>query len=353
MSVRSALRRYIKHTAIQYGLELAALCAGRLFAGAAERGLVFTLHHVRPPRGLAFEPNDLLEITPEFLDEAIGAARDFGLTPVALDELPRLLADRADTRRFVSFTLDDGYRDNATYAAPVFRKHGVPYTIFVSAGFVERSRTIWWKTAEDLLRAVDELRFDFGAGMETLPTRSRLQKFAAFERLVEFVDRDDEDEAVARIDAAARACGIDPLAIVQREVMDADALRRLAEDPLARLGAHSVTHPNLTRVSAARLADELAQSAARVEAYVGIRPRALAYPYGRRMAVGEREIAAARAAGFAMAVTTQPGMVSGATLDRITAVNRVSLNGRYQRRRYVTALASGIPVLMLQRAGLA
>jgi hypothetical protein len=60
MSVRSALRRYIKHIAIQYGLELAALCAGRLFAGAAERGLVFTLHHVRPPRGLAFEPNDLL-----------------------------------------------------------------------------------------------------------------------------------------------------------------------------------------------------------------------------------------------------------------------------------------------------
>ena len=47
--------------------------------GAATRGtgVILTLHHVRPwrPATPGFAPNRLLEITPEFLDEALGVVR--------------------------------------------------------------------------------------------------------------------------------------------------------------------------------------------------------------------------------------------------------------------------------------
>src|ERR1700722_18876132 len=112
-TLRSAAKRSVKHLMIRAGLETAALLdAGRFAPSAAGRGVIFTLHHVRPARTYDFEPNGHLSVTPEFLDQAITAARECGLHPVPLEDLPSFLADPSDTRRFMCFTLDDGYRDN-------------------------------------------------------------------------------------------------------------------------------------------------------------------------------------------------------------------------------------------------
>jgi peptidoglycan/xylan/chitin deacetylase (PgdA/CDA1 family) len=329
-------------------LEAVALSGvGRLMPSAAGRGVIFTLHHVRPARGYDFEPNGHLSVTPQFLDAAIVAGRQCGLHPVHLEELPELLADSSDRRKFMCFTLDDGCRDNAQFAAPVFRKHGVPYTMFITPGFVERSRTMWWETAEALTRAAASFNFDFGHGMETVPCSSRQEKFVAFERLAKFVESVDEDDAVAKIDQAAISAGVDPLGIVDHEIMTAAELRDLVKDPLARLGAHTVTHPNLSRVSDDRLRHELEQSAARVAAYSGRAPKSVCYPYGGRHAVGPRETKVAIETGFALGVTTQPGVLNSERPERLAELPRVSLNGQYQKSRYVRALVSGLPFFFM------
>jgi len=343
-SLRSAAKRTAKHLMIRAGLEAVALSgAGRFVPSAAGRGVIFTLHHVRPVRSCDFHPNGHLSITPEFLDEAIAAARQCGLHPIHLEDLPGLLLDSLDTRKFMCFTLDDGYRDNEKYAAPVFRQHGVPYTIFITPGFVERTRTMWWETAEELTRTVSSFKFDFGQGVETVKCYSYREKFLAFERLANFVESTDEDDAIAKIDLVAKSVGIDPQGIVDREIMTAAELQNLTADPLARLGAHTITHPNLARVSENRLEQELEQSAARVAGYCGHTPKSFSYPYGGRRAVGLRETQAATEAGFTVAVTTQPGVLSSKSLEKPTELPRVSLNGHYQRSRYVRALASGLP----------
>jgi peptidoglycan/xylan/chitin deacetylase (PgdA/CDA1 family) len=341
----SAAKRLLKRAAILWGLEAVALSRGwRLWPAAGGRGIVFTLHHVRPAAPKAHDPNALLSVTPEFLDLAIRAALECGLTPVALEDLPVLLADPADRRRFVCFTLDDGYRDNADHAAPLFRRHGVPYTIFITKGFVERTRSLWWETAEVLTEAADRLEFDFGGGVETLPMATPAEKQVAFDRIGDFIQSGDEDAAVARLDEAARAHGIDPLGITDRLVMGAGELAALASaDPLARFGAHTLTHVALRRVDAARLRAEIEGSVDAVTSYVGRRPTAFAYPYGFPAAVGAREFRAAADAGLAIAVTTQPGVLGAWKGQLATAVGRVSLNGLYQEKRYVKALLSGIP----------
>ncbi|MFK0337014.1 polysaccharide deacetylase family protein [Agrobacterium deltaense] len=339
------VKRLVKYGAIRAGLEVSSLPAVRsALPSFAGRGVIFTLHHVRPGGAVsAFAPNVQLSVTPQFLEEAIQAALECGLVPVHLHDLPALLADNHEGRSFCAFTLDDGYRNNADYAAPIFRKYSVPYTIFITPGFVERTRSLWWETAAALTQKVASFEFDFGAGPEHVACASPSQKAEAFTRLEDFVQNFSEDEAVERIDRVARQHGVDPIAIVDELVMDEDELRALAQDPLVHFGAHTMTHVNMRKVDAARLAYEIAESTRRVEAYADQRPRSFSYPYGWVKAVGEREAKAVHDAGFSAAVTTQAGVIGSHSLEKPTQLPRVSLNGRFQKKRFVKALISGLP----------
>ena len=86
----------MKQTIIRAGLETL------YFSGAYEMlrpfvagvGAILTLHHVRPARPEQFQPNRLLEITPEFLDEVLIELRRSSLDLVSLDEMHRRLVER-------------------------------------------------------------------------------------------------------------------------------------------------------------------------------------------------------------------------------------------------------------------
>lgn len=329
---------------IRGGLEAIALARSlKIAPDAAGQGVIFTLHHVRPAVANTFSPNAHLGITPQFLSEAILETQRLGYEVVHLHELPDRLKGSVEGRRFAAFTLDDGYRDNLVHAAPVFRRHGAPFTIFVTKGFVDRSRSIWWQTAEELTRAVDYFAFDFGQGEEIVNCHSLSEKQLAFNRLAYFVDSHDEDEAVRLIDTIARKNGIDPMSIVDREVMTVDELRELIRDPLARLGGHTVTHCNLARVPADRLKREIVNSLDAIGWWTGHRPETFAYPYGFARACGEREAQAVAEAGVCIAVTTCPGLLDDPSLSRPALLPRISLNGLYQKPRYIRALLTGLP----------
>ena len=75
-------------------------------------GAIVMLHHVRPPRRDEFQPNRLLEVSPEFLTQTLSWLRRQDIDIVSLDEMHRRLTERDFLRRFVCITFDDGYRDN-------------------------------------------------------------------------------------------------------------------------------------------------------------------------------------------------------------------------------------------------
>ncbi len=348
MSLRS-IKGSLKYPLIRGGLEAIAFSgAAALFPSAAGRGVVFTMHHVKPEEATdRLDPNAILSITPQTLELAIEASLEAGLVPVHLHDLPSLLSEPDNGRKYVAFTLDDGYRNNAEFAAPVFARYDIPYTIFITTGFVERKRSMWWRTSAALVMEADCFQFDFGNGAVDVRSKSHSQKSAAFARLVRFVQCFEEDEAVARLDKAAKMAGIDAISLVDESVMSPSELHDLARNPLVHLGVHTVTHVNLRRVDDDRLAREIADSTASVERYAGYRSRSFAYPYGWKTAVGEREINAVAKAGFDVGVTTQPGVLRRAGRMPVTAIPRISLNGYFQKKRYIKALLTGLPFKLI------
>lgn len=339
-----------KRIAIAGGLEAANLLrATGLMRKARGRGAIFTLHHVRPYDAHAFEPNAHLEITPQFLDAVLTRLKRDGYQFVPLADVPALLAENdSKAAPFAAFTLDDGYRNNLVYALPIFERHEAPFTVFVAKGLAERTHTIWWETLTRLLRKEERLSFDFGRGHETIDLEAPLAKSRAFARFASYLHGTDESVAVEAIDAAARAHELDPADIVDDLVMSPSEFNLLEASPLASLGAHTVSHRAMARLSDRDAGDEMQASADYVEAIIGKRPQSFAYPYGTREAVTRRQAEIARDFGFSLAVTTQPGVVTQRSLETVTYLPRLSLNGLYQKPRYVSGLASGIPLKLMR-----
>ena len=348
--MQQGIRDRLKRAAISGGLETATILNSLgLMRDAAGLGAIFTLHHVRPPLPRRFTPNAHLEISPDFLDRALTRLKRGGYDFIALDALPKRIAEQKANPPFAAFTLDDGNRDNLDHALPVFARHNAPFTIFVAQGLSERTHSIWWETLAELLGRLDRLTFDFGAGAESFDLNKRGQRQAIFARFAAYVHGHDETEAVGRIDELARKNGLEPLDLVRTSIMDRTELKQLAAHPLASLGAHTVSHRALARLPEAQAAAEMALSADYVAGITGRRPAAIAYPYGTANAVSAREARLAAELGFAVGVTTRPGTITAASAATITLLPRFSLNGHYQKARYASALASGIPMRLMGR----
>ncbi|MBA3517142.1 MAG: polysaccharide deacetylase family protein [Rhizobiales bacterium] len=299
-------------------------------------GFVVTLHHVRPREPGAFDPNGILSVTPEFLDSFLARFRSAGWRFVPAAELVGS-GTYPDGARRLAVTLDDGFRDNLQHALPVFRRHSAPFTIYVCPGFSDRTSELWWEALERIIAAADAVAVDGHGPAPRLSARTPAEKQRAFQLWAKWLTTEaDETRQRVAIRALAAAYGLNLAELARELVMDWDEVRAVAADPLCAIGAHTMTHPALARLPPDAALRQMRESADRIEAEIGVRPRTIAFPYGYPAAASAREARLAEEAGFAASFTTQPGYIS--TRGSRHALPRVSVNGLYQELRYLDAL---------------
>ncbi|MCG6857835.1 MAG: polysaccharide deacetylase family protein [Salaquimonas sp.] len=310
-------------------------------------GAILMLHRVDDTRWDEFAPNAHLTVSPKFLDHLFPHLKRQGYEFVALDEvLTRLRDDRPHRprERFVAVTLDDGYRDNLQNAVPVFRKHAVPFTIFVAPGLVEGRATLWWEDLEAVIARRDRFALNSPRGRVDFDVSSPASKRRAYGEIMALltgvIGEDEQRRMVAEL---AGQAGIDTEAHRAASIMNWREIVELSRDPLCTIGAHTVHHFALARLDADRACAEMEESARILEMETGHRPKHLAYPYGYPSAVGRREFEMAGQAGFDSAVTTRHGVLYPGHADHLHALPRVALNGNFQAIRYVDTLLSGLP----------
>jgi peptidoglycan/xylan/chitin deacetylase (PgdA/CDA1 family) len=305
-------------------------------------GAILTLHHVRPARSDAFQPNRLLEVSPEFFEAVIVGLKASGFDLVSLDEMHRRLLDGDLRRRFVSFTFDDGYRDNLEWAVPILRRHRVPFTIYIPTSFPEGHGDLWWLALEAVVAAVDTIEVGLPDGERTFDCRTpagKREAYAAIYWALRAMPREDQMRAL--IHGLAARYGVDISTLCAHQCMTWDEIATLAADPLATIGAHTVNHVMLAKLPQESVRLEMRGSADAIERRIGRRPLHFSYPVGDPTSAGPREFAIARDLGFRTAVTTRPGVLFPEHREHFTALPRISLNGEFQELRYVKVLTSG------------
>jgi peptidoglycan/xylan/chitin deacetylase (PgdA/CDA1 family) len=310
-------------------------------------GAILTLHHVRPPRPGRFQPNRLLEITPAFFARVVKALRRSGIDLVSLDEMHRRLTESAFSRRFVCLTFDDGYRDTLQVAYPVLRAEGVPFAVYVATSFPDRLGELWWLALEAVIARNDRIGLNIDGRNRTFDCASVAEKRALYAELYWWLRaRPTETELREAVRNLAGCYGVDIASFCKELCMSWEELSQLAADPLVTIGAHTVNHPMLAKLPEKTVRSEMDLSRSVIEAALAKRPEHLSFPVGDRTSAGLREFKIAAELGFKTAVTTRPGVLFAGHRNHLTALPRISLNGEYQRLRYVRVLLSGSATAM-------
>ena len=224
-----------------------------------------------------------LAVSPERFAEHLAVLARMA-RPLLLSELPELLVGGRVPKRTVALTFDDGYADVLHVAKPMLSQFGVPATVFVTTGAL--GRELWWDRLDRLARAAASLQCRLQLPVGESVFVWRLQGIGSEAEL-----RQGLYSRLRALEPAARDAVLNRLAelvgvsadadqIGLRRVVGRDELCRLAEGNLLEIGAHTVTHPPLSQLSAERQRGEIAGSRRDLEVALGQPVNGFSYPFG-------------------------------------------------------------------------
>jgi len=316
-------------------------------------GAIFNLHHIDPSadgdQENRFNPNGPLGITDAFLDEVICYLVDEKFDLVSLDEAVSRIKQGDTSSRFAAFTIDDGYRDNFEYAWPVFKKYECPFTVFVTTDIIDGRACLWWLILEQAIRENDRVEITLENRLVGFDTSTIGNKKQSWDQIYWALRGSNEIQLRQTVAQLAQDHHIDTNALCRELAMTWDEVRKLNQDDLVTIGAHTLSHPCLKELSRQDAGFEMTESRDRIAREIGENPQFFCYPYGDETTAGQREFTLAKEVGFEAAVTTRKGMIYPEHRDHLYALPRVSLNGSYQQIKYIDLYMSGAPFVLYNK----
>ncbi len=313
-------------------------------------GIIFTLHHINPDSSVdGFTPNGILDLSPDFLDTTIQQLIDHKYEIITLDELALRLDRRQFSSKFACFTLDDGYLDSYQYALPVFSKYDAPFTIYIATGFCDGTGVHWWQHLEDVISDNDHIELNADNKTFSYPSRTLREKMHAYNSIYWSIRAADHPTQQAVINQLVDQYNINIAEFCNKTTLSWDMVRELSRNKLVTIGAHTVNHYPLGKLSAVEVRNEAERSRKLINYQLGYSPIHFAYPYGDKSSAGPREFQIMKDLGFATATTTRKGVIFPEHAHHMHALPRISLNGHFQKPRYIPVYLSGTPFALWNR----
>ena len=289
------MRRFVKSaTEVLIGNRLAIRAARITRAGA---DVILAYHNVISTGAPSGDRSLHLPLA-RFVEQVEWLQSHFGIVP--LDEL---LLDGGDRSR-AAITFDDAYRGAVRLGLPELAARGIPATIFVCSGW-EGGELPWW----DALADPD-------SGLSPAVRRTALEEYAG---------------RTACVMAWARGMGMRSLELSDEYRIAAPAeVNACATRGDFKIGMHSRTHPDLTRLSNDDLREEVEACRSEISRKSTAAIEWFAYPYG---STDVRVRSAVERAGYRAAVridgggTSRRGSVDRFDLPRLNVPSGISTRG--------------------------
>ena len=277
-------------------------------AGHISRGPAFpilTYHRVNDARDPFFP-----SVPTEIFEHEIGyLARSHVILTV--EDLAERMRHGRVPRNALAITFDDGYRDTLTHAAPILARHGVPATVFLATGLIGAPEAPWYERLAlgVKLSTVGSLVTAWG---DTVTLDTPEDRLSSRDRILRHLKGMPDELRRENLEGILDQLGATDERLLKNIMLSWDDVHALRGLGFA-IGAHTVTHPILSRVTPERAWREIRDSRTMIESACGIVPRAFAYPNGRVADYSDAIVDLVKRAGFTCAVTTRFGLNTSRT----------------------------------------
>ena len=234
--------------------------------------------------------------------------------------------------RSILVTCDDALRNTLTEMVPILREVGVSCLFFATGASAEEAASMLWyeELYLMLLGASEPITLDIPAADVSIGSITPNEKHSRWWRLVEQLSQFDGKLRRRFLDKIRDQLRLpenwsssfvqEPTLAARFLIVDRSGLAQLVAGGMT-IGAHSLSHPILSRASEELAWREISESRALLENVLGQSVWAFGYPFGNAATVTERDLRLAERAGFRCAFMNTGGGL-GAEINRF-AVPRV------------------------------
>lgn len=201
---------------------------------------------------------------------------------VPLSQMMEGLRAGEQLKNCVAITFDDGYENNYLAAAPLLAEFNFPATFFLATGFIGTEKLIWTDQVEFFLEKTKSIRLALPWLTHELPLKTLAEKCGALKTIKSTLKKMKHTDCLAAVDQLGDSLGVLKPANSEEDYRfmsweQARSLRRAGFE----VGAHTVSHPILSRLSFDLATSEILVSRDRVATELGDCSNTFCYPNGK------------------------------------------------------------------------
>tara|TARA_Y100000816_G_scaffold292520_1_gene288304 strand:+ start:16282 stop:17199 length:918 start_codon:yes stop_codon:yes gene_type:complete len=205
---------------------------------------------------------------------------------ISMEEVSHLIKNKIKfTKKTVAVTFDDGFKNNATVAAPILDKFNIPATFYISAGQIGKNNPFWVDIIENCINktSLQEISLNLNV-QKKFNIRSYHEKINAVSKIKKYCKKISNDERkkvilnlekVTSVKTSSKTCK-------NYNIMSWKDIKNLSAKSNFIIGGHSMNHEILSSLSIKEMKINIAQSIRLIENKIGSPVRHYSYPEGQR-----------------------------------------------------------------------
>lgn len=228
-------------------------------------------------------------------------------TPISIDECAEYLDGRkVASSSMIALTFDDGYRSIYTHIFPLLKKYHIPAMVFLTTDCLSKNCILVNDRLLYIIGATRVTQFALPElGPETYSLAGESQRVQVYTEISARLKRIPNGEKVAIIEKLSEVLPVDESELRQNiRMLSWPEIREMLDSGLVTFGAHTASHPILSRVPIEEAKQELLHSKLIIEEQLKVPVRFLAYPNGTAEDFNETIKEVVRQSGYELAFTT-------------------------------------------------